>query len=163
MARAVNDVTIGGFDSHHADMNAVYLAQPVERIQEFEAKILNPMVEAEMSPDGRHVAVVIIAHSDRQDAPGLSDSARRQDEYRVSEARANNAWQWLFEQFANELRRRGRAAPSASGGWNEVRGVSVIHVAAGAGHLLHPSPGNDESKRRQNRRVVFVAMIFPKS
>lgn len=167
MALAVNAVTIDGFDSHHTDIGEAYLALPVDRIQAFEAHILNPIVEAELDPDsGDHVAVAIIAHSDRQDTQGMSDSARRQDEFRVSEDRALKAYRWLFDQFANELRRLGGTVPTvtdADAAWDSVRAVSVIRVAAGAGHLIHWTPGNDASQRRQNRRVVFVAMTFPKS
>jgi hypothetical protein len=164
VALAVSDVTIDGFDSHRTSTKDAFLGLPAERIQQFEANILNPMVAAQMDPAGaRRVAVVIIAHSDRQDSPGMADDARRADEDRISVERANDAEQFLFDQFADELQRAGGEVPVAGDRFDNSLAVSVVRVAAGAGRLLHVQPGNDETLRRQNRRVVFVAMTFPKS
>jgi len=164
VALAVNDVTIDGFDSHRTSTKDAFLALPAERIQQFEANILNPMVAAHLDPAGaRRVAVVVIAHSDRQDSPGMSDDARRQDEARISGQRADDATLFLFNQFLDEIQRAGGQLIDADGLFDNSLAVSVVRVAAGAGHLVHASPGNDESLRRQNRRVVFIAMTFPKS
>jgi outer membrane protein OmpA-like peptidoglycan-associated protein len=124
--------------------------------------VLEVMIEAaataETFPTGnRFCSIIILGHADRVDTPGLSAEQRRANELENSDLRAQSAEAWFFSQVAERLLAEGSDVPNDLG---SLQNVQIWTVACGSADLVHKTPGNDEGKRQQNRRVRFIGTIF---
>ena len=91
-------------------------------------------------------SLVVVGHSDRQDAPGMTHREAQASEAAASRARADSAWAWLHATISQQ------AGPELAGWEDGSAKVTSLVVSAGSGQLVHPDPVAEE-QRLQNRRV----------
>ena len=156
--RSMTDISVAGYVANEIDFRAV-LARQTEQLQEFiQIEVVTPLVEAEMVPEtGRFCAVTVVGHGDRVDTPGMSAEQRRELELTNTQIRAEAAEAYLFDQVFELVQAAGGTPPVDLA---SMQSGGIFTVAAGAADLVHKTPGNDEGKRRQNRRVQFLVASF---
>jgi len=153
-------VVFDGYGAGQTSVTDVFSTLPVSTILDFQSRILEPMVAAETSGNGKFLAVVIVGHSDRQDnvAQFPTGEARRASELQASADRAENARSWLLSQFQAGVQIAGGTVPAD---WDSAINVSVARFPAGAAVLEVLVP-TSESDRKRNRRVEFYVATFPR-
>jgi hypothetical protein len=152
-------VVFNGYDATHTGFADVFALAPTALQDRLRNEVLSPMFTAESAPgDGRFIDVIIVGCADRQDAPGLTEQQRFDDEAAKSEARAADARQWLFDQLVALLAGAGRPIPAD---FTALQNVAIGVFPVGRGLLLHVVPAS-EAQRKENRRVLIFPNKFPK-
>jgi hypothetical protein len=154
----LGEIPCSGYASQQFDFPALYADTLSQATRDLLEPIIESAVAAEAFPDANRFCLVIIAgHSDRVDTPGLSSEQRRAQELQASTLRAESAQQWFFNEVFRRLQAQGLTAPVDL---SSMRNVDLWTVSCGSADLIHLTPGNDESKRRDNRRVHVMGTIF---
>jgi flagellar motor protein MotB len=138
--------TIDGYTPGDVDFGGRVDALPPDTRETFDRAVHNfarAVTDALSQPFG---SLMVVGHSDRQDAPGMTHREAQASEAAASRARADSAWGWLHATISEQ-------AGSELAGWEDGSAkVTSLVVSAGSGQLVHPDPVTEE-QRLQNRRV----------
>ena len=113
------------------------------------ASLAGFLVAAKTGSSGPSTCCIIISgHSDRYDVANTPALERIKQEMSAAQLRAADAYQWFIKQLANEGLLYDSSQPSV------VDDTIMLKMGGyGAGALEYVNPGNDETKRKANRRV----------
>lgn len=155
----LNEVRCNGYASQHTDFGELYVTTP---LSQDDINNLNVMIETAVSVErdpnsSSFCDITILGHSDRVDTSGLSSEQRRQMELDASTARAKSAQDWLFNEITNRLLAEGYAIPADL---SSMQNVTIRAIPCGSADLEHKTPGNDEQKRRENRRLHILGVAY---
>jgi hypothetical protein len=154
----LGEVPCTGYASQQFDFPALHANTLSQGTRELLEVFVESAVTAEAFPEANRFCLVIFAgHSDRVDTPGLSSEQRRAQELEASTLRAESAQAWFFNEVFTRLQAQGFTPPVDLA---SMRNVDLWTIPCGSADLVHLTPGNDESKRRDNRRVHLMGTIF---
>jgi flagellar motor protein MotB len=153
MIKTTSSGVLAGYGAGEIDFN-VRLEQSSEQARiSVDDKIFFPLLAVLDSPD-QSAVLVIIGHSDRVDTEGLTREQRRQQELKVSEDRAHNA----FEAVKQIIRENFPEFVPLD--ISDLPQLTFVIISSGAAVLLEPAEVLSEEQRSLNRRVQMALVRY---